>query len=821
MEEQRTDLPGPNGGYNAAPRNLTAHRVPDPAQGLSSAEANARMLEGKSNVPVKSPTKTVGQIILGNLFTYFNLIFAVIALALIIVRSSWANLTFLGAVACNTLIGTIQEIRSKRTLDKLTLLHAPVARAVRDGREISLPVDQLVLDDVSVFSAGDQITADGEILAGEVQVNEALITGESEEITKRVGDSLKSGSFVVSGSCRAVLTAVGADSFVSQLTLEAKKRKRHKEIGMTRSLNHLITFIGIILVPVGAGLIMRHLSGTDMSAAAWRDAVEATSAALIGMIPEGLYLLVSVALAVSVIRLSRKNTLCHDLKCIETLARVDVLCVDKTGTITENEMKVADLLVMPKSGLTKESAAALLSDFVANVSQANDTMLALQSHFKSDHPQRATQVIPFTSSTKYTGVSFGNRHFVLGAPEFILRDRFPQYENAIAPFVRNGNRVLLLASVPALPGGPLSLPCEPLALVLLNNPVRANAPATFAYFHKQGVTVKVISGDNPVTASAAAEQANIPDAEKYIDATALNTYEKVKAACEEYTVFGRVTPEQKRWLIRALKGAGHTVAMTGDGINDVLALKDADCSVAMASGSEVASQVAQLVLLDNDFSHMPSVVAEGRRVINNIERSAALFLVKNIFSLFLALITISVGVAYPLQPVHLTLINIFTIGIPSFFLALEPNENRIRGQFMSSVLYRAAPSGFTNVFLVGFVLAYRELFHMDAGEVGTVSAILIGFVGMMMLYRVCQPFNLMRRILWIALLVGLTVSCFVSSVFTSDVILSRLSVQSILVLLTFLLMAYPVMRVLSDLEKKAEVLYHRAVARLKRFAAKC
>ena len=806
-----------------APRDFgfdAPHRRPDPEVGLTQNEVQRRLDAGYGNDPVDSPTKSVGQIIMGNLLTYFNLIFAVIALALILVGSSLANLTFLGAVFCNTLIGTIQEIRSKRTLDKLTLLHAPTAHAVRDGREVKVPVEQLVLDDIAVFSTGDQITADGIIVSGEVQVNEALITGESDEITKREGDMLRSGSYVVSGNCRTYLTAVGADSFVSRLTLEAKKGKKKQEIGMMRSLSRLIAVIGIILIPMGAGLLARHLWGSDLSREAWRSAVESTSAALIGMIPEGLYLLVSVALAVSVMRLARKQTLCHDLKCIETLARVDMLCVDKTGTITENEMQVVDLLIMPNARITKESATALLGDFVSNVKDGNDTMIALKKAFGSDLYRPADAVIPFTSTTKYTGVSFGGEHYVLGAPEFLLRDRFSNYEAAISPFTRSGNRVLLFGQVSELPGGPLQARVIPLAIVLLNNPVRPQAAETFSYFTKQGVAIKVISGDNPATASAAAEKAGIPDAEKYIDATSLDSYEKTKDACEKYTVFGRVTPEQKRWLIRALKTAGHTVAMTGDGINDVLALKEADCSIAMASGSDVASQVSQLVLLDNDFSHMPSVVAEGRRVINNIERSASLFLVKNIFSFFLAIITICAAFEYPLTPVHLTLINVFTIGIPSFFLALEPNENLIRGKFLRSVLYRAAPAGFTNVFLVAFIILYREAFELPFDQVATISAIVVGFVGMMMLFLVCRPFNRMRKILWVSLAVALALSCVLFSLYSDNVILSRLSLQSMLILSTFLMLAYPVMRVWLAIMKWGDRMYKKLIGTIKRTVQK-
>ncbi len=795
----------------------------DPAEGLSPQEIKLRQSNGLSNIMPPSNTKSEGQIIKENVLTFFNLIFLVLALCLCLV-GSFKNLMFLLVAVANTVVGSFQEIRAKRAVDKLTLVAAGTAKAIRSGQRVSVRTDQLVRDDIVEFAAGDQICADAVVRDGQLQVNESLLTGEADAILKNPGDTLKSGSFVISGRARVQLTHVGSESYAAKLAAEARRNVRSTKSEMMLSLTKLITVVGIALIPLGIILFLRHFLSV-FQGLPLRDSVESTVSALIGMIPEGLYLLTSVAIAASCLKLSRKRVLVQDMNCIETLAHVDVLCVDKTGTITEPKMTVDDIVPLQPERYIADDIRMIMADYVCAMQDDNDTMAALRRYFTGQSMQTAIDAVPFRSAKKYGGVSFHeDETYLLGAPEILLANcpEKEQYLPLAEEWSAKGCRVLLLALYDGkLSDEALDAEMMPLALILLSNKIRPEAPQTFSYFAQQGVRTKVISGDNPLTVSEVARRAGIPDAEKFVDARTLKTDAELAKAAEDMTVFGRVTPDQKKKLVAAMKRAGHTVAMTGDGVNDVLALREADCSIAMASGSGVACQASHIVLLDSQFSALPSVVAEGRRVINNIERSAALFLVKNIFSLFLALITISVGVAYPLQPVHLTLINIFTIGIPSFFLALEPNENRIRGQFMSSVLYRAAPSGFTNVFLVGFVLAYRELFHMDAGEVGTVSAILIGFVGMMMLYRVCQPFNLMRRILWIALLVGLTVSCFVSSVFTSDVILSRLSVQSILVLLTFLLMAYPVMRVLSDLEKKAEVLYHRAVARLKRFAAKC
>ncbi len=748
---------------------------PDPTVGLSAADVQDRTDKGYANLSVTSPTNTVRHIILSNVFTYFNFIFFALAAALICV-GSFNNLTFLGVILVNTAIGIVQELNAKRTLDKLTLLAEPRATVVRDGKESAIPTESLVVDDIVIFSAGNQICADAVVVSGEVQVNESLVTGESDEITKRAGDSLLSGSFIVSGVCRARLDKVGHDSFVSKLTLDAKKSSKSGHPGMMRSLTRLVQVIGVVIIPMGIALFLRQRAMLDLTT---KENVEKTTAALIGMIPEGLYLLANVALAVSVVKLAKKETLVHDLKCIETLARVDVLCVDKTGTITEPVMEVEQIISLNEQ-TSEAKLESLLTDFAGNMAADNNTMQALKKRFGKPRFRKAVSVQSFSSTTKTSGVSFGDaEHYLLGAPEFLLKDGYDLWRAHIEPYAATGCRVLMFAHVGA------DRILTPLGLVLLTNKIRPNARATFEYFTEQGVAIKVISGDNPLTVSAAAAAAGIPDADNGIDLSTVKTDEALEDAAASYTVFGRVTPEQKRKLVRYLKKAGHTVAMTGDGVNDVLALKEADCSVAMASGSDVACQVSHLVLLNSDFASMPSVVAEGRQVINNIERSASLFLVKNIFSFVLSLISIFAVFAYPLTPVQLSLISTTTIGIPAFFLALEKNENLVRGKFLRNVLFRALPAALTDLFIIGGVILFEHAFSLENEMISTISTILMGGVGFAMVFRISRPFNWKRAVLLGGLLTLFVGTMLIVPGFLS---LAPIDFQGALVLVVFALL---------------------------------
>ena len=707
--------------------------------GLTADEVRVRVGEGLTNKPVDPPSKTVGQIIFSNVFTYFNMLFCGLALCVALVQS-WLDLAFMGVVVINTVIGIVQELRSKHQLDKLTILAAPEGTAIRDGQIVSLPTSDFVRDDVAVFRAGDQICADGVVIAGECRVNESLVTGEADEIDKAAGDGLYSGSFVISGECRARLTAVGAESFASRLTVEAKRSGKVKKSEMMRSLSRLVAVIGVVAIPFGAALLYKEVKWLGRDTAT---AVTSTVAALIGMIPEGLYLLTSLALVAGVLRLSQKKTLVHEMACIETLARVDVLCVDKTGTITEDKMTVDGASPIDPDRFDGDAVARIMTDFCAAVRAENDTMRALAAHYDGAPTLGARDVLPFSSAKKYSGVELENGAvYMLGAPEILLGDAYREYADRVSDHASGGRRVLLLSQYGgSLRDEALDRGMTPVAFIMLSNKIRPAAPATFSWFAEQGVTVKVISGDNPVTVSEVASGAGIPGAELAVDARELLTDEDIVEAAERYTVFGRVTPAQKKKLVAAMKSAGHTVAMTGDGVNDVLALREADCSVAMASGSAAAGQVANIVLLHSDFSAMPSVVAEGRRIINNIERSASLYIVKNIFSFALALITLFFTLPYPFAPSQLTLVNMMTIGAPSFVLAMEPNTRRVCGRFMKNVISRALPAAISDLVLVLAAIAVYTLCGLNSDALSTVTTLIMGAVGLNVVDRVCRPYN--------------------------------------------------------------------------------
>lgn len=757
--------------------------------GLNSDQVNEYFENGWSNEPVEPPSKTVPEIIKSNLFTYFNLVFAVLA-ALLILAGSFRNLTFLPVILANLFIGIIQEIRAKNTLDKLSVLNAPKALVVREGRQFSIPAEELVLDDIVIFKAGNQICADAIVIDGEVSVNESLLTGESDEISKKPGDELMSGSFIVSGECYARLDKVGEDSYISKLTLEAKAMNSEEQSEMIRVLDKLVGVVGILIIPIGLLLFGQQFffSGSSFS-----KSITSMVAAVIGMIPEGLYLLASVALVVSVMRLASKKVLVHDMKCIETLARVNVLCVDKTGTITENTMEVNGEI--PMDGYDSQSMAPLkqiISDFASAMSSDNITMKAMKDYFNKPSGRKAVSVSPFSSQFKYSGAAFEDGSYVLGAPEFVLREDYDNYREQIEQYSSEGYRVLVFGIYDGvIDGKALTGKVTPLGLVFLSNPIRKEAPETFKYFENQGVEIKVISGDNPVTVSQVALQAGIANADNYIDASTLTTDEAIEDAVLRYTVFGRVTPDQKRKFVRALKKAGRTVAMTGDGVNDVLALKDADCSVAMASGSDAAAQASQLVLLDSNFACMPSVVMEGRRVVNNIERSASLFLVKNIFSFLLSLFSVCFMINYPLEPSQISLISMFTIGVPAFFLALQPNKNIIQGHFLSNVLIKALPAGITDFLVVGALVVFGQVFEVGETDISTACTMLLAIVGFVILYNISKPMNALRWCVWGGCIVGL-LGC---SIYLGDLFAMRgMSTKCIMLFVVFAIITEPALR---------------------------
>jgi len=770
---------------NQIKRHEIAPIITDIQAGLTTVQVSERKSHGYDNAPVEPPSKSVKEIIFSNVFTYFNLVFAIIAFLLILV-GSFRDLTFLPVIIANTCIGIIQETRSKKVLDKLTVLNAPKATAIRNSMELIVPANELVRDDIVVFGAGNQIPADAIVVDGEVQVNESLLTGESDELTKKDGDNLMSGSFIVSGSCRARLTHVGAKSYVSKLTLEAKKGKDGEQSEMIRSLDKLVKAVGVIIIPIGAIMVAQQLFFENNTL---RESITSMVAAVIGMIPEGLYLLASIALVVSVMRLAGKKVLVHDMKCIETLARVNILCVDKTGTITENDMSVSDFISLDDD---KEQALELIGDFVQAMSSDNITMAALKQYFTDSSGKVATSITSFSSVYKYSSATFSDSAYVLGAPEFVLRSQYDDYKEKIEAYSLTGSRVLVFGRHNGIVDGKaLTKAVEPLGLVILANPIRKEAKETFQYFAEQGVAIKVISGDNPVTVSKVALEAGIDHAEHFVDATTLDSEADIANAMKQYTVFGRVTPNQKRQFVRILKEQGNTVAMTGDGVNDVLALKDADCSIAMASGSDAAAQASQLVLLDSNFACMPSVVLEGRRVVNNIQRSASLFIVKNIFSFLLAIFSMGFMITYPLEPSQVSLISTFTIGIPAFFLALEPNTNIIKGRFLTNVLLKALPAGLTDFVIVGSLVVFGRVFNVSAGDISVAATLLLATVGLMILYRISKPLNKLRVILFIGMTLGLLICIFfVPNLFA----ISAISRQCAMLLGIFAIATEPLLR---------------------------
>mgnify|MGYP002725999147 FL=1 len=782
----------------------TTRYRPDHQTGLTAQQVQEHRMHGWTNQPVDPPSKTTKEIIKENVFTYFNLIFLVLAVLLCLV-GSFRDLTFLPVIVLNTLIGIIQETRAKKVLDNLTMLNAPHAMVIRDGKKSQINAEDLVVDDIVIFEAGNQVCADAEVCAGEVQVNESLLTGESDEITKRKGDQLMSGSFIVSGQCHARLDKVGADSYISRLTLEAKAMQNTEQSEMIRSLDKLVKWVGVAIIPIG---IILFIQAFVFQGEGFRSSVTSMIAAVIGMIPEGLYLLASVALAVSSIRLAQKKVLLHDMKCIETLARVNVLCVDKTGTITENTMEVQDVIPTKEYEEGKlRPLSELLGDFTAAQSSDNITMEAMKRYFKIVSGKKAVAKTGFSSASKYSSVTFEEASYVLGAPEFVLKEQYENYEEAISAHASKGARVLVFGTAKEEPDGkPLKEAVTPLAYVLLANPIRQEAKETFTYFAEQGVEVKVISGDNPLTVSEVAKEAGIAGAERYVDASTLHTEEEMRAAVLNNAVFGRVTPNQKRKFVQILKEEGKTVAMTGDGVNDVLALKDADCSIAMASGSDAAAQASQLVLLESDFSCMPEVVLEGRRVVNNIQRSASLFLVKNIFSFLLSLVSFVFMFTYPLEPSQISLISMFTIGVPAFFLALEPNKNIIKGHFLTNVFLKALPAALTDVLAVGALVIFGRTFGVSSADISTAATMLLSIVGFMILYTISAPMNVLRGVILGGCIVGL----LFCSIFLNDLFaITGMTTKCVMLFVVFAIATEPVLRYLTWLIGKLRFYYKR------------
>ena len=725
--------------------------------GLSSLEVAKRVKEGLVNIGSNVNTKSISKIIKDNLFTLFNLVNFILAGA-IIYTGSFKNLSFMGVVLSNLIIGIVQEIRSKKTIDKLSILSASKISVVRDGKSSEISTEALVLDDVIKLNQGDQIPSDSVIVEGKCQVNESLLTGESDYIDKKVDDLLYSGSYIVSGSCKAVVKHVGKDNYADTVYKEAKNMKKVSS-EMMRTFKKIILVISIFIIPVGLLLFLNQISNNSNI----ESAIVSTAAALIGMIPQGLVLLTSTVLTVSVVKLSRYKVLVQELYCIETLARVDVMCLDKTGTLTEGTMHVAD--VVPLASNKIKDVEKYIKLFVSASLDTNPTFLAIKKKYEnllnSEKLEPAGSIVPFSSERKWSGVYFKKcGSFVLGAAEFMFSDSELSNEKIFSDLEKYSkeNRVIVLARAKEnfkgnnLPGG-----LVPMAYILIKDTLRSEAKETIKYFKNQDVKIKIISGDNAATAANIAKSVGVSNSHKFIDASTIKTEKDLEKAALEYTVFGRVTPTQKQKLLKYLKKSGHTVAMVGDGVNDVLALKEADCSIALASGSSAAKNVSQLVLLDSNFASMPRVLLEGRRTINNVQRSSSLFLVRTIYSTLLALIFLFIHMKYPFEPIQMMLSSVLTVGIPSFILALEPNKERISGNFMHNIIRKAFPGGISIVISVVLISLLSKFFGVSDKDVSTLCVLSTSFIGFLVLFNVCKPFNFLRKILFTSMCFGMAV----------------------------------------------------------------
>ena len=740
-------------------------RVIIPA-GLTTEEAEKRAREGKSNKLPNQSSQSVSSIFFGNIVTYFNAIFFGLSILIIAVGAYLRNLTFLPVVIANIIIGIVQQLKAKKVLDALSLLDVAEYTVIRDGVKVKTNSEKLVLGDTILISSGQQVPADAEVVSGKVSVNESLLTGEADEIEKDAGDPLMSGSFVVSGECMAELTHVGVDSYAAKLTTKAKEVK-NKKSEMIKDIETIIKIAGVVIIPVG---ILMVINSVVINGRTLEDGVVAMVGAVVGMIPEGLYLLLTVALTMSAARLAMKKVLLHDMKSIETLARVDVLCVDKTGTITNEVMTVTGIF-LPKDNTNAddlEGLSILLSKYIHTIPDTNITMCALREHFLDPAAMTAVRMMPFSSATKYSEIQTKTETYRLGAPEYLLsKVQLRENREKIEEYTGKGQRVLAFVSVNRSASQAADIDngenesTTPLIFVSLANEIRENAPETFSYFAKQGVMIKVISGDNPLTVSKVALAANIEGAENYVDATTLETEGDYLAAVQRYTVFGRVKPEQKKSLIEAIKRNGQKVAMTGDGVNDILAMKEADCSIAMGGGSDAARQAAQVVLLDSDFSHMMQIVSEGRRIINNMTRSGILFLYKNIFSLLLALFTIILSLHYPMRPTQISLISMFNIGLPGFLLAMENNTKRQRGRLITRTLKGALPASILSFVLIAGITFFGPAVGLTEDELGVAGTFLLSSVGFVLLWKIISPFNRYRKIVFVICVIGMILSTIV------------------------------------------------------------
>ena len=729
--------------------------APDVSKGLSSDEVNERFSHFLFNDTNQKFSKSYASIFIGNLCTFFNLLCVLAAIALLYSGAPISQYLFVVIFSANLAFGIGMEIKAKRKMDKLSLLTSPTAKVVRNGETVEIPSKDIVLDDVVCLGLGDQVPADCILAEGFVEVNESLLTGESVPVKKEAGDLLYAGSFISSGSCKVRADKVGKNTYLNSLSAKAKKYKKPNS-ELMRSTKLIIYIVGILIIPIAAFMFIVNWRAYDPSVvdiSQLNNAIQRTVSVVIGMIPSGMLLLTSLALTVGILRLMKHNTLVQDLYSLEMLARVNVLCLDKTGTITDGRMKVNDCMLL--NNPTDYSINEIMGSCLAALNDNNQTSVALNNYFGHSNALKAVKILPFSSKRKLSAVTLeGVGTVAMGAPEFVLSSVPEKINKIIDQYASSGLRVLLVAlSNGQLNGDKLPAGFKPLAIISISDNIREDAIQTIRWFKDNDVEVKIISGDNPVTVSEVARRVGVANADKYISLEGFNEQEVI-AVANKYTVFGRVTPEQKAILVKAIKAGGNTVAMTGDGVNDILALKEADCAVTVMSGSEAAKNVSHIVLTDNNFASMPKVVYEGRRVINNIQNSSSLYLMKTLFTTVFAIISIIMMKQYPFVTSNMMVLEFFVIGIPTFFLSLQPNTNRVKGKFLSFVLSRAVPGAIvlicavqsTNV-ISYFQPEYFKDYYME------ISVYLISFAGLIMLYRVCQPFNLPRAILFIAMLV--------------------------------------------------------------------
>ncbi len=775
--------------------------------GLTDEQVNARIAEGKVNADENPNTRTYKQIVRENTLTFFNFLNLVL-LVLVLLVGSYKNAFFVCIIIINTLIGIAQEIRAKKTIDKLAILTARKSVVIREGQKWTVPTEELVLDDVVCLKTGDQVPADARILEGSLEVNESLLTGESDNLPKNEGDELFSGSFVTSGEACCQIIHVGKDNYAAQITSEAKEFKRHNS-ELKNSLNAILKVISIIIVPLGALLFYKqyYIVGDT-----FRDSVVSMVAGVLGMIPEGLVLLTSVALTLGALVLANKKTLVQELYCIETLARVDTLCLDKTGTITEGTMCVERVEPYVSTGRVETAATesesaesteaevqvqtdsafmeeidVIMGNMMYVLKDQNATIDALRKRFPAKQGMTLEHVIPFSSDRKYSGAVFEEKGtYLMGAAQFLFPEDNEELTEKCQAYAEEGLRVLVLAhSSQNAEGTELPEGLKPLALMLLTDVIREEAPDTLAFFDSQEVDLKVISGDDPVTVAAIARRAGLKNADSYVDATTLTTEEELQDAVAQYSVFGRVTPQQKKAMVQALQSQGHTVAMTGDGVNDVLALKEADCSIAMAQGSDAAKNIANVVLLDSNFASMPHIVNQGRRVVNNIRTAASMFLIKTMFSVMLSLLTIFFGNAYPFEPIQMSLISACAVGIPTFLLAQENNYEKIDHTFLRHVFINAFPAAITITFCVFAVMLVCQNVYHSMAMLNTACVLVTGWNYMAALKTVYAPLNTYRKVI----IYGMQFIFFAAAVIFQK-LLSLGSLDFGMIILVFILMTF-------------------------------